>query len=72
MIWIQVSINLTFYYAVITHYGKSVTEGHYRCDVRESDGSWMHFDDGSVYSVESREVMQRSAYLLFYIRDPSA
>ncbi len=55
---------------VITHYGNSLASGHYVCDIRDSDtDNWLHIDDGAIYSVDSRSVMKRPAYLLFYIQE---
>jgi len=55
-------------FSVITHYGRHASGGHYKCDVQQEDGQWLCFDDSNVRGVASREVMESSAYLLFYMR----
>ena len=58
--------------AVISHHGKSLSGGHYTCDVRCPAGDtaaaavWMHCDDDSISRVALSEVLSRQAYVLFY------
>ena len=58
--------------AVISHHGKSLSGGHYTCDVRCPAGDtaaaavWMHCDDDTISRVALSEVLSRQAYVLFY------
>lgn len=52
--------------SVICHHGKHVTNGHYTCDVRQSTGHWIHYDDSEVQGIREEDVLKKTAYVLFY------
>jgi len=55
-------------YAVIHHQG-ALTGGHYVASLKsETDGKWRLFNDASIYEVSSKDVVDASAYILFYVR----
>ena len=54
--------------ATVSHHGKSSTSGHYTADVRQADGRWLRFDDGSVFLVSQQAVLADRPYMLFYER----
>ncbi|KAJ3506378.1 hypothetical protein NLJ89_g6900 [Agrocybe chaxingu] len=53
-------------YGVTNHYG-NLSSGHYTAFVA-SRGGWMYCDDSSVKSVDSKQVVNQKAYVLFYKR----
>ncbi|ELP94943.1 hypothetical protein EIN_250370 [Entamoeba invadens IP1] len=53
-------------YSQIIHYGK-INSGHYTANC-VINGEWFAFNDGSVDKIENANVMNSSAYLLFYKR----
>lgn len=53
--------------SVVNHIGTSVQGGHYTCDILQSNGSWLRFDDAKVSKVSEEGVMQQNAYFLVYI-----
>ncbi|EWC46404.1 hypothetical protein DRE_04347 [Drechslerella stenobrocha 248] len=67
-------------YAITNHYG-SLTSGHYTAFVRVSGGSgggggqvgagsvWHRFDDTKATKMESDDVVNRNAYILFWVRN---
>ena len=55
-------------YAVVHHQG-ALSGGHYVASLKsEIDGQWRLFNDAQVYEIHSRDVVDSSAYILFYIR----
>ncbi|XP_022667858.1 ubiquitin carboxyl-terminal hydrolase 42-like isoform X1 [Varroa destructor] len=56
---------------VVEHWGKSMTDGHYvaycknYCQQRRAE-AWFCLNDRQVRTIDSREVLQKQAYLLFY------
>jgi ubiquitin C-terminal hydrolase len=55
-------------YAVVHHLG-ALTGGHYVASVRsEKDGKWRIFNDAQVTEVCSKDIVDASAYILFYLR----
>jgi len=55
-------------YAVIHHQG-ALSGGHYVASLRsEIDNQWRLFNDAQVYDISSREIVDATAYILFYIR----
>jgi ubiquitin carboxyl-terminal hydrolase 6/32 len=55
-------------YAVIHHQG-ALSGGHYVASLKsEIDGQWRLFNDAQIFDIHSREVVDSSAYILFYIR----
>jgi ubiquitin C-terminal hydrolase len=55
-------------YAVIHHQG-ALSGGHYVASIKsESDGQWRLFNDAQIYEIHARDVVDPSAYILFYIR----
>ena len=55
-------------YGVVHHQG-ALSGGHYVASLKsETDGQWRLFNDAQVYEIHSRDVVDSSAYILFYIR----
>lgn len=55
-------------YAVSCHYG-SLSGGHYTAFAKNPIfNAWYQFDDSHVYKASAREVVDKSAYVLFYKR----
>lgn len=55
-------------YGVVHHQG-ALSGGHYVASLKsEIDGQWRLFNDAQVYEIHSRDVVDSSAYILFYIR----
>jgi hypothetical protein len=54
-------------YAVVHHQG-ALSGGHYVASLKSEDGQWRLFNDAQIYEIHSRDVVDSSAYILFYIR----
>lgn len=55
-------------YAVIHHQG-AMAGGHYVASLKsEIDGQWRLFNDAQIFKIHSRDVVDSSAYILFYIQ----
>jgi ubiquitin carboxyl-terminal hydrolase 4/11/15 len=55
-------------YAVVHHHG-ALSTGHYVASLKsEVDGKWRLFNDAQIYDVSSGDVVDSSAYILFYVR----
>mmetsp|Transcript_3570 Transcript_3570/g.4428 ORF Transcript_3570/g.4428 Transcript_3570/m.4428 type:complete len:199 (+) Transcript_3570:1512-2108(+) len=55
-------------YGVVHHQG-ALSGGHYVASLKsELDGKWRLFNDAQIYDISSRDVVDPSAYILFYIR----
>ena len=55
-------------YGVVHHQG-ALSGGHYVASLKsELDGKWRLFNDAQIYEIHSRDVVDSSAYILFYIR----
>lgn len=55
-------------YGVIHHQG-ALSGGHYVASLKsELDGQWRLFNDAQIYEIHARDVVDPSAYILFYIR----
>lgn len=55
-------------YGVVHHQG-ALSGGHYVASLKSDiDGQWRLFNDAQVYEIHSRDVVDSSAYILFYIR----
>lgn len=55
-------------YAVVHHQG-ALSGGHYVASLKsEIDGQWRLFNDAQIYEIHNRDVVDPSAYILFYIR----
>jgi ubiquitin carboxyl-terminal hydrolase 6/32 len=55
-------------YGVVHHQG-ALSGGHYVASLKsEFDANWRLFNDGQIYEIHSRDVVDSSAYILFYIR----
>jgi len=52
-------------FAVITHLGKTASDGHYICDVKRNN-QWILFDDSFVSNQQIDKVLSRTAYILLY------
>lgn len=55
-------------YGVVHHQG-ALSGGHYVASLKsEMDGQWRLFNDAQIYDIHSRDIVDSSAYILFYIR----
>jgi len=55
-------------YAVVHHQG-ALSGGHYVASLKsEIDQKWRLFNDAQIYEINSKDVLDSSAYILFYIR----
>lgn len=55
-------------YGVVHHLG-ALSGGHYVASIRsEIDGKWRLFNDAQVTEISSRDIVDASAYILFYVR----
>lgn len=55
-------------YGVVHHQG-ALSGGHYVASLKsELDGKWRLFNDAQIYEINSRDVVDPSAYILFYVR----
>ena len=55
-------------YGVVHHQG-ALSGGHYVASLKsELDGRWRLFNDAQIYELNSRDVVDPSAYILFYVR----
>ena len=55
-------------YGVVHHQG-ALSTGHYVASLKSDiDGQWRLFNDAQVYEIHSRDVVDQSAYILFYMR----
>lgn len=55
-------------YGVVHHQG-ALSGGHYVASLKSDlDGRWRLFNDAQIYEIHSRDVVDSSAYILFYIR----
>lgn len=52
--------------AVVSHLGQEVAGGHYTCDVRQTNGQWLYFDDHRITRSSPESVTNRKAYILVY------
>ncbi|RKP34582.1 hypothetical protein BJ085DRAFT_18031, partial [Dimargaris cristalligena] len=53
-------------YGVLVHSGSSCHSGHYYCYIKATSGAWYCMDDSSVSSISLKQVLAKTAYLLFY------
>lgn len=55
-------------YAVVHHHG-ALSGGHYVASLKsEVDGKWRLFNDAQIYDITGDNVVDATAYILFYIR----
>jgi len=54
-------------HAVINHIGQRAIGGHYTCDIRQNDNTWLRHDDATVSPVSTDTVFNNQAYVLMYI-----
>ncbi len=55
-------------YGVIHHQG-ALSGGHYVASLKSDvDGQWRLFNDAQIYEIHNRDVVDSSAYILFYMR----
>jgi len=55
-------------YGVVHHQG-ALSTGHYVASLKSDlDGQWRLFNDAQIYEIHNRDVVDSSAYILFYIR----
>jgi len=55
-------------YGVVHHQG-ALSGGHYVASLKsEHDGRWRLFNDSQIYEINSKNVVDASAYILFYVR----
>ncbi|CDF41211.1 unnamed protein product [Chondrus crispus] len=55
--------------AVIRHHSDTTDNGHYVADALQSDGSWLCYDDASVFKMSHTEPQSREGYLCWYIAE---
>ena len=55
-------------YAVVVHYGGSISSGHYVAYVTGPDNHWYLMDDAQVQPASEDIVLAERAYMLFYLR----
>jgi ubiquitin C-terminal hydrolase len=55
-------------YGVLVHRGSSAKRGHYYSFVKHKHNEWMKLDDEKCEPVSASEVLEQSAYILFYSR----
>lgn len=41
---------------------------HYTSNVKQPDGSWVHFDDSMLYSTKEKDVISDAPYLMLYMK----
>lgn len=54
-------------YGVIYHQG-ALTGGHYVASLKSDDGQWRLFNDAQIYETSGKNIVDSSAYILFYRR----
>jgi hypothetical protein len=55
-------------YGVVHHQG-ALSAGHYVASIKsEVNGQWRLFNDAQIFEIHAREVVDPSAYILFYVR----
>jgi ubiquitin C-terminal hydrolase len=55
-------------YAVVHHHG-ALSGGHYVASLKsEIDGKWRLFNDAQIYDISTNQLIDASAYILFYVR----
>jgi ubiquitin carboxyl-terminal hydrolase 4/11/15 len=53
----------------VVHHQGALSAGHYVASIKsELDGHWRLFNDAQIYEIHARDVVDSSAYMLFYIR----
>ena len=53
----------------VVHHQGALTGGHYVASLKsEFDGKWRLFNDAQIYELLARDVIDPSAYILFYVR----
>ncbi|KAI3716682.1 hypothetical protein L1987_67724 [Smallanthus sonchifolius] len=52
--------------ATVTHHGREPSKGHYTSDILHPSGKWLRYDDASVITIPTHEVLHDQAYVLFY------
>lgn len=57
---------------VLIHEGFSMHSGHYYAYVKSITGQWYEADDESVRQVNVKTALSQSAYILVYVRNPTA
>ncbi|XP_073898979.1 ubiquitin carboxyl-terminal hydrolase 17-like protein 6 [Castor canadensis] len=55
-------------YAVLVHAGLSCHSGHYLCYIKAGNGHWYEMDDAKVTPCGITSVLNRQAYVLFYVQ----
>jgi hypothetical protein len=53
----------------VIHHQWALSGGHYVASLKsELDGQWRLFNDAQIYEIHDRDVVDSSAYILFYVR----
>ena len=53
----------------VVHHQGALSGGHYVASLKsELDGKWRLFNDAQIYEMSSQDVVDPSAYILFYVR----
>lgn len=57
----------------VVHHQGALSGGHYVASLKSDiDGQWRLFNDAQIYEIHSSDVVDSSAYILFYIRKDAA
>jgi len=57
-------------YGIVQHHGATLTAGHYVATIRDDAANdWKLFNDAAIHSIKEDEVVDKSAYVLFYMRE---
>jgi len=56
-------------YGVLVHHGYNCHSGHYYSFIKASNGLWYKMDDSRVEQTTENQVLNQSAYILFYTRE---
>ncbi|XP_037410271.1 ubiquitin carboxyl-terminal hydrolase 18-like [Triticum dicoccoides] len=58
-------------YGVVEHWGNTA-KGHYVCYIRSSETDWFLFDDDKIVKMTEDRVLEKKAYVLFYVKKGSS
>ncbi|KAI5017667.1 hypothetical protein ZWY2020_042555, partial [Hordeum vulgare] len=58
-------------YGVVEHWGNTA-KGHYVCYIRSSETDWFLFDDDKIGKMTEDRVLEKKAYVLFYVKKGSS
>ncbi|XP_044402230.1 uncharacterized protein [Triticum aestivum] len=58
-------------YGVVEHWGNTA-KGHYVCYIRSSETDWFLFDDDKIVKMTEDRLLEKKAYVLFYVKKGSS